>query len=51
MNYKLTKHVEEKLEEHLGHNIEVARYGERGKAICFSIECIDCNEVLISFDK
>jgi len=38
-----------KLKEHLGHNIECASYGKDLENI--SIECTDCNEVLVSHDK
>lgn len=35
------------LYKHIGHSIELANYGD---ADCYSIECIDCNEVLFSSD-
>lgn len=43
-------YVEDKggrLENHIGHNIELANYGE---GQCLSIECTDCNEVLYDTD-
>ncbi|MDO4563336.1 MAG: hypothetical protein Q4C12_05830 [Clostridia bacterium] len=35
------------LKNHLGHNIELANYGD---GECLSIECVDCYEVLYSTD-
>lgn len=42
-----------KLIEHCGHHIVIARYGKNGKApyVNVSVECEDCNEVLFSCDK
>jgi hypothetical protein len=37
----------ESLKNHVGHNIECVTYGDEN----VSIECIDCNEVLIDFTK
>ncbi len=37
----------ETLRVHLGHEIEVALYGDQNVAI----ECLTCNEVLIDFEK
>lgn len=37
----------ETLRDHMGHNIEVALYGDQNIAI----ECVTCNEVLIDFDS
>lgn len=37
----------ERLENHIGHSVELASYGN---GECFSIECMDCNEVLYSTD-
>ena len=38
-----------KLKEHIGHNIECVSYGKQGDNV--SIECMDCNQVLIDYDK
>lgn len=35
------------LENHIGHSVELTSYGN---GECFSIECMDCNEVLYSTD-
>lgn len=35
------------LSKHIGHKIELANYGD---SECYSIECMDCNEVLFSSD-
>jgi len=35
------------LKEHLGHNISCVSYGKEN----ISLECEDCNEVLIDFEK
>ena len=35
------------LKEHIGHKIVCVRYGD----VNVAVECEDCNEVLISFDK
>ena len=55
------KYYFNKLKEHIGHSIEIVGYAKG--AIGFyptdeeidweniSIECLDCNEVLIDFDK
>ena len=43
-----------KLKAHVGHNIEIVTYGLTSKEddqVNVSIECLDCNEVLIDFDK
>ena len=34
---------------HVGHDVEVVTYGD--PAVNVAIECMDCNEVLIDFDK
>ena len=42
----------EKLKEHFGHDIEIAKYeNSKNPDQCFTIECIDCNEVICSYDK
>jgi len=42
----------EELREHIGHKVVVACYGREGKEPQnIAIECEDCNEVLLSFDK
>lgn len=41
--------MKEKLLGHLGHNIEVAYYGTSPEdAVSVTVECIDCNEVVIA---
>lgn len=37
----------DRLENHIGHSVELTSYGN---GECFSIECMDCNEVLYSTD-
>jgi len=37
------------LKEHLGHRIVCVSYGENKENI--ALECEDCNEVLLDFDK
>ena len=38
--------------EHVGHKIEIVTYGRTGEdPVCVSCECLDCNEVIISFDN
>lgn len=40
------------LKQHIGHNIACVGYGSSpGKFVNVAIECEDCNEVLLSFDK
>jgi hypothetical protein len=39
------KQANERLLPHLGHDIEIARYGTENIAV----ECVDCNEVLVDF--
>jgi len=42
----------EDLKKHIGHNIVVVGYGTPAEpSINVAIECEDCNEVLIDFDK
>lgn len=43
----------EKMEAHIGHNIECVGYGKAGKHYLesCSIECIDCNEVIYNEDN
>ncbi len=37
---------------HVGHEIKVVTYGGKGiHAANVAIECMDCNEVLVDFDK
>ena len=37
---------------HVGHNIEVVRYVDGdGNALNVAVECIDCNEVLLDYDR
>ena len=39
------------LKEHIGHKIVVAGYGNLVDPVNIAIECKDCGEVLLSFDK
>ena len=39
------------LEQHVGHNIVCIYYGRKGEEQNVSLECEDCNEVLLDFDK
>lgn len=39
----------EQLKEHVGHKLEIAVYGN--PQVNATIECLRCNEVLLSFDK
>lgn len=41
----------DKLLPHIGHSIVLACYGDTEDPDNISIECEDCNEVLISVDK
>ena len=38
----------EELSTHYGHSLEVVMYGE---GVNVSLECEDCNEVLLDYDK
>jgi hypothetical protein len=46
MNYRFNK-----FREHIGHAIECVCYGLDGDVECVSIECVDCNVVLIDETK
>jgi hypothetical protein len=40
------------LSRHYGHEIVVARYtGESGEPVNVAIECNDCNEVLLDYER
>ena len=40
------------LVHHVGHRIEIATYGGKGEdALNVAIECMECNMVLMDFDK
>ena len=39
----------EKIARHIGHNIEVATYGD--PIVNVSVECMDCHEVIVDADK
>ena len=43
--------VFDKLKEHLGHKITVVWYGEKSDPVNISVECEDCNEVLVDYDR
>lgn len=63
MNKSDQKYYFNKLKEHIGHSIEIVGYSkakdnshlyptdEETDWLNISVECIDCNEVLIDFDK
>jgi len=36
---------------HCGHKVEVVTYGSKDDPINVAIECTDCNEVLMDFDR
>ena len=36
---------------HHGHNIEIATYGPKDEPLNVAVECTDCNEVLMDFDR
>lgn len=40
-----------KLNQHVGHAVEVVGYGVNGQNQNISIECLDCNEVLYDVEK
>jgi hypothetical protein len=44
----MAAHSYSDIAEHLGHNLEVAIYGQEDNA---AIECVDCYVVLVDFDK
>lgn len=48
-NFKMSVNNFEELKEHLGHKIVCVSYGS--PIVNVSIECEDCFEVLLSFDK
>jgi len=38
--------------EHVNHKIEIAIYkDQKGEPVNVAIECLDCNEVLLDYDK
>ncbi len=39
----------EKIARHIGHNIEVASYGDT--RVNVAVECMDCYEVIVDGDK
>ena len=41
----------ESLKAHLGHKIVIAAYGYKKDPDNVAIECVDCNEVLLDYDK
>lgn len=38
----------DRLKEHVGHTLECVRYGSPDSSADICIECLDCNEVIIS---
>lgn len=45
---KVGKLFVELVDEHAGHELEVVYYGLEGRPDEYSIECVDCGEVLIT---
>lgn len=41
----------ESLKKHSGHRLECNEYGTNDLTVNVTIECIDCNEILIDYDK
>ena len=42
----------EKIARHIGHNIEVATYGNGwGDIVNVAVECMDCHEVIVDADN
>ncbi len=41
----------EELKRHYGHTIELVLYGEKDNPSNIAIECVDCNEVILDFNK
>ena len=41
----------EELSWHVGHDVEVVKYGRGGHAYNIAIECNDCGTVLLSYDN
>ena len=39
------------LKAHIGHEIDLVYYGPRNDPVSVAIECNDCSEVLLDFDK
>ena len=39
------------LMNHVGHKIECATYGDEGDAVNVALECMNCHEVLLDFDR
>lgn len=36
---------------HVGHEVEIACYGDREAPQNVAVECITCNEVLVDYDR
>jgi hypothetical protein len=39
------------LNNHYGHALEVVRYEYEGEIVNASLECVECNEVLLDYEK
>ena len=39
------------LNRHFAHDIEIVRYGRGGEVLNVAVECRECNEVLMDYDK
>lgn len=48
---KLKGYMADKLRPHIGHHIECAYYGCLKDPYDICLECVDCNEVLISAES
>jgi hypothetical protein len=48
---KMDEHLAKKLLEHLGHDIEIATYGDRNDPRDVTVECLDCCAVVVSCDE
>ena len=45
---RLNNFMQRKLQAHIGHEIECVAYGDINDPNDICIECVDCNEVLVS---
>lgn len=43
----MDNYLAKKLLQHVGHNIEIAVYGDGINIYDVCVECVDCNEVLV----
>jgi len=47
----MSAHCYTDLIRHCGHKIEIVTYGSKNNPINVAIECTECNEVLMDFDR